>query len=191
MMISGRPKKQLSITFPQRAEEIISDITFFVDKVMSRLYRLIVPQGFDIAELMHQRLMHDGKRVQAIRDEMKGLAETYNRYLDLQNEWQRREKRIKRVAAILVEDKHSGCLLTSAKQLRDELPLWEAMKEYLQYVPEARIAELEDFFHAVMLEGNANRQAIESALKRHPETFKVRKSKRDKFISLKDAAKDE
>ncbi len=63
------------------------------------------------------------------------------------------------------------------------------MKEYLQYVPEARIAEMEDFFGAVKIP-NANRQAMESALKRHPETFKIRKDKRDKYISLKERAKE-
>jgi hypothetical protein len=63
------------------------------------------------------------------------------------------------------------------------------MKEYLQHVPEARIGEMEDFFETVKMP-NANRQAMESALKRHPETFKIRKDKRDKFISLKSRAKE-
>jgi hypothetical protein len=189
MMSPGRPRKEPEIFPLPRAEQTISNITSFVDKVISRLYRLVVPQGFDIAEQMKQRLMHEGKRIQVIRDEMKKLAESYNRYVDLQNEWNRREKRIRRIAAVLVED--SGQLMIPAKHLREELPLWEAMKEYLQYVPEARIAELEAFFEGVMTMDNANRQAIESALKRHPEAFKTRKNKREKFISLRDSAKDD
>jgi hypothetical protein len=77
----------------------------------------------------------------------------------------------------------------SPKQCRDNLSLWEAMKEYLQYVPEARIAETEAFFEAVQMP-NANRQSMESALKRHPETFKIRKDNREKYISLKSRAKE-
>ena len=67
--------------------------------------------------------------------------------------------------------------------LRATLPLWQAMREYLSFVPEARIAELEDFFQQISF-AEGNRQAIESALKRHPKVFRTRKKKREKFIAL-------
>ncbi len=69
----------------------------------------------------------------------------------------------------------------SAKELRSNLPLWEAMKEYLQHIQEARIGEMEEFFSHVGYE-EGNRQAIESALKRHPKEFHVRKRKREKYL---------
>jgi len=45
------------------------------------------------------------------------------------------------------------------------------VKEYLHFVPEARIREIEDFFQRSVGIIELNRQAIESAIKRHPETF--------------------
>jgi hypothetical protein len=72
----------------------------------------------------------------------------------------------------------SETVAKTAGELREDLALWEAMKEYLQHIPKARIAEMP----------NASRQAMESALKRHPETFKVTKDRRDKYISLKGQA---
>jgi len=205
MIRPGRPFKLASAIILPRAEQIISDITLLLDEVISRLYAHFVPSHFDILEDMRQRLSHECKRVQAVREDMKGLAESYNRFLDLRDEWLRREKRIKRIVGVLGEAEHGDMMredkepnypittvvLTPASELRKELPLWEAMKEYLQYVPEARIAEMEEFFgfFGVNME-NANRQAMESALKRHPETFKIRKQKREKYISLKDHAKE-
>jgi hypothetical protein len=97
---------------------------------------------------------------------------------------------------MLIDDIDSGIPTTSTAitpdSLRAELPLWEAMREYLHYVPEARIADMEEFFGSefgVNLNG-ANRQAIESALKRHPEAFKTHKKGREKYISLREKARD-
>ncbi len=174
-----------------------------IDTVMLWLHTLYVPDLFDIAESMRQRLMHECKRLTIVRNDMKAVAEAYNHFVDLREEQLRREKRIKRIIGVLGPTEHrrmmeedmepdyplSTASTTPAKELREQVALWEAMKEYLQYVPEARIAEMEGFFANADMP-NANRQAMESALKRHPETFKVRKDKRDKYISLKDRAKE-
>jgi hypothetical protein len=183
--------------------KIDSDITFSIDKVASRLYRDLVPDRFEVAERMRQRLLHECKSIAASRERIKSDIEAYHRVVDELGQVSRREKRVNsiigvlgldEIARIYEEENDLRSALNSAAtvsptQLQDSLSLWEAMKEYLQHVPEARIGEMEDFFETVKLP-NANRQAMESALKRHPETFKIRKDKRDKFISLKSRAKE-
>ena len=160
---------------------------------------------------MKQRLVHECERLQAIQKEKTDLAAAYNRFLDLTEEQARREVRMQRIVAVLGKTEYyrmvqtepvnepdapngplTSQMIMEPDSLRENLALWEAMKEYLHYVPEARIVEIEEFLcypFGVGMEG-ANRQAIESALKRHPETFKTRKKGREKFISLKEKARE-
>jgi hypothetical protein len=192
---NGRPPKLRSKCFcAARAEGIISDITFFVDMVMSWLYSLPVLRGGHIEEAMRSRLEHEIERMGAINARMKELAMAYNEFLDLREEARTRKERLERLIGLLGQADEQPHLPRVAQfysgltpdELRSKLPLWEAMKEYLSFVPEARIGEMEEFFAAVgFTEGN--RQAMESALKRHASIFKIRKRKREKHISLKGA----
>ena len=153
--------------------------------------------------VLRQRLLHECKSIAASRERVKVDIEAYHRVVDELAQVSQREKRVNSIIGVLGVDEiariyedenelrsaiNSAATLSPA-QLQDSLSLWEAMKEYLQHVPEARIGDMEDFFETVKMP-NANRQAMESALKRHPETFKIRKDKRDKFISLKSRAKE-
>jgi hypothetical protein len=180
----------------QRAEEIISNITILLDTVVSRLYALgVKATQHPIERQMRQRLHHDVQRMQTIKDRMEELAGAYNEFQDLRDEGTTRKARIAILYGLIGDDNHNthgDWVETAARQvtgssdktLRSELPLWEAMKEYLRYVPEARISEMEEFFSHIGYD-EGNRQAIESALKRHPKEFHVRKQKREKFLSLK------
>ncbi len=151
---------------------------------------------------MRQRAEYQCKRLIQARQVMKDDFEAHQRYEDSFAEASRREKIISRIVGVLgpayeqLREKHQALgealdsvVDTDPKKLRKEISLWEAMVEYLQNTPEARIGEMEAFFEAVGLP-NSGRQAVESALKRHPETFKIRKDKRDKYISLKERAKE-
>jgi hypothetical protein len=172
--------------------------------VMMWLHTLSVPDLFDVVTSMKGRLKHECNRLTEIGKEMEPLASAYYRFIDLEKERAMREKRVQRLVAVLGKQTSdvlkqdsapdypiSGGIAFAVDYPREELPLWEAMKEYLHYVREARIAEMESFFGSVFgVDFPANRQAIESALKRHPETFKVRKNKREKFISLREKARD-
>ncbi len=144
---------------------------------------------------MRQRLHHEVQRAQEIKERMEALAHAYNEFLDLRAEYAARKTRAGILFGLIGDDIHSASPnwaetsaseLTggSANTLRSQLPLWEAMKEYLQHVPEARIGEMEEFFSHIGYD-EGNRQAMESALKRHPKEFRVRRKKREKFISLR------
>jgi len=143
---------------------------------------------------MRQRLHYEAQRAKEIKERMDGLAAAYNEFNDLRKEAAQRKAHMAILYGLIGDDLHTGNLdwvETSArafvggndKEMRSQLPLWEAMKEYLQYVPEARIGEMEEFFSHIGYE-EGNRQAIESALKRHPREFHVRKRKREKYLSL-------
>lgn len=207
MKHSGRPTRKPTTPRLRRAEELNLDSTFSVDTVESMLHNLSVPTSGDVQRGMIKRLIHECENLQKVTKEMDSIAEAYNRYVDLRNEQIRREKRMERIMAVVGDNginealkatgSHEGPVAASYKlgievdTLRDDLPVWEALKEYLHYVPEARIPEIEDFFGALGVNfGSVNRASIDSALKRHPETFKVRKQKREKLISLKETARD-
>ncbi len=142
--------------------------------------------------------------MQFVETRMKELAAAYNEFLDLRAEKTRRKQRMERLLALTGPwDWHSqsgdadytereaqritsmyATNATEFEKWRAHLPLWEAMREYLSFVPEARIAEMEQFFHHIGF-SEGNRQAIESALKRHPTVFRARRRKREKYLSLK------
>jgi len=170
---------------------------------MSKSYSDRVADKFEIAERMRQRLSHECKSIAQGRERIKPDIEAFHRVQDEMELIERREKRVNNILGTLglnetqrimnddpaLLDTISLAVAFSPSKLRDGLSLWEAMREYLQYVPEARIAEMEDFFEAVGMP-NANRQAMESALKRHKDVFKRRKDGREKYISLKSRAKE-
>lgn len=171
----------------------------FVDKILLLLYRISMPLLTDAQQAIKHRLKAACERVQEIRKEQDKLISAHERYLVLQTELRQQGKRIDRLAGLIgpnlfleteLGDKSNviGETVeshTSIHQLRDELALWEALQEYLLYAEEARIQDIQLFLDS--FEIKASREAIESALKRHPETFKSRKRGGTKLISLKGA----
>lgn len=171
-----------------------------IDKILFMLYRLTMPLLTDAQRTIKQRLLAACERVREIRAEQEKLASVYERYNILQRELKQQEKRIDRLAGLIgpnlflaaeLEDKSNviGDTVethTSLNQLREELSLWEAMVEYLSYAEEARIQDIQSFLESFGIA--ASREAIESALKRHPETFKAKKVGGTKLISLKKGA---
>jgi hypothetical protein len=194
-----RPRAGFNSVLP-RAEEIIGDITKTLDLVMILSYYSAVDINQPrlapdppVEKEMRMRLRYDAERMKAIEHRMQQLAASYNEFLDLRRESAERKEKMERLAALigpedgetiaLQNDPVYCSLQKDLAELRAALPLWEAMKEYLSFVSEARVGEMEDFFlHFGYSEGN--RQAIESALKRHPKEFRIRRRKREKYISL-------
>lgn len=205
MSRNGRPPKLQPLLPPlgAQAKEIDHHITIFLDNVMSWLYSYpAMPLATDVVEQMKQRLLHECEQIQKARKEMAKLATAYNRYVDLKTAQERSMRRVQRIMAVLGPAESGDAMKADESDVigetvepvttlsRHDLPVWEAMKEYLLHVREARIAEIERFLYDAMALSNVNRQAIESALKHHPETFRTRRKKREKYILLKDGAVD-
>ena len=161
-----------------------------------------MPLHTDVLLQMKKRLAHECQRIQSARQEMAKIADKYNRYIDLYAEQERRMQRVQRIGAMLegdnklvdaIEQDRSEVIIRTIEPMTwpgsDELPLWETMKEYLLYAKEARIEEIVTFLLGLKIK-TANRQAIESALKKHPETFGTRKRGHEKHIFLKDGITD-
>lgn len=203
MLTPGRPIAN-RIAFPlwpnNEIEATFSRQYFFIDTVLSKLFNGFVPLLTDAIDSLKQQLVSDCQRVLEIRDEKRKYADAYNRYVALQSELQEKATRIDELAGMLgpagllkaeLED-HTNAISdtlevhTTIEQLRNELPLWKAVRWYVAYSGEARINDVILFLQALVVDG-ANRNAIESALRRHPETFRIRMAKREKYLSLKGA----
>ena len=181
-------------------ESIFSRRYFFLYKVLSECSNRFVPLLTDALDSLKQQLISECQRILTIRDEKRKYADAYNRYVALQKELQERATRIDELAGMLgpkgllkaeLEDQ-TGTISdtlethTAIAQLRNELPLWKAVRWYVSYAGEARINDVILFLKALGVD-SANRSAIESALRKHPETFNIRTAKREKYLSLKGA----
>jgi hypothetical protein len=187
----------LTLDKPSAQTKINQNSTNFIDKILCLLYRLTMPLLTDAQRAIKQRLVAACERVRELRTEQKTLASAYERYNILQRELKQQEKRIDRLAGLIgpklflaaeIEDTSDVIIdmvetHTTIDQLRNELSLWEAMVEYLAYAEEARIQDIQTFLESFGF--TASREAVESALKRHPETFKTKKRGGTKLVSLK------
>lgn len=203
MLTPGRPiSSRVLLQFWQDSEleATFSRHYFFIDKVLSKWSNRFVPLLTDALDSLKQQLVSECQRILAIRNEKRKYADAYNRYVALQRELQERATRIDELAGMLgpngllateIEDSTNAVsdtleTHTAIAQLRNELPLWKAVRWYVAYAGEARINDVILFLQALKVEG-ANRNAIESALRKHPETFNIRMAKREKYLSLKGA----
>ena len=124
-----------------------------------------------ILKAMKQRVQYEAKQLQAIETEVDGLAEKYHRYNELSDIAREKARLLDRLEA----------MIGKTDQLK-YLKLWEVLELYLTFVPEAQVADILGFFDWIGYK--SNRQAIESTIKTHKDTFAVRKDGWDRFISL-------
>ncbi len=114
-------------------------------------------------------------------------------FQDLERDAKMREDRARRIVELLGEDKFLDTrkeMLNGKNMGRevmvttdDKSPLWEAMKTIVEHVTELQVIDLQDTL--LHFGRKVTRQAIESALKAHKETFHTVVRGREKFVSLK------
>jgi hypothetical protein len=176
--------------------KINTEATNMLDNVASKAHHLDVPSIVDVQEMMRQRLEHECASIQPLRKEMDKLASAYNRYLDLKGEIDSRSKRIQRIMGVLGDEylfemcgsdepiASETNLQGHPDNLRADLPLWRAVREYLLVAGEAKVGDVQQFLETMNFE-KCGRQAIESALRSHDSVFRIVRRGRDKYISLK------
>lgn len=163
-------------------------------------YIQIMPMYVDVYNTLQQRLVHACRSVREIRDRMSTLAAGYNEFVDLRSQLGRYTEQINVLKGVfgpgyveaVTNDKsdvvgETAEITPTWKEMRDGMPLWVALREYLSAAGEARVGEAEEFLNWLKFP-NVRRQSIESVLRRHPETFRVRKGGKEKYISLKQGA---
>jgi hypothetical protein len=157
----------------------------------------------DAIGALNDELVRECRYVLKLRSEKKQYAEAYNRFVAIQKELQEHERKIEELAGIMGDKWNESDSQDDADtivnifdparigvdpwQFRNELPLWKAIRWYVGYAGEARINDVLTFLVKTCGIKGANRNAVESALRLHPETFNIRRNKREKFISLKGA----
>jgi len=147
----------------------------------------------DIEKGLKQQVSEDVRQLRANYTEQGKLRKHVIRYRDLEREAKSREDRIRRATALIgVDDftdvakdlKAGDDASTSITLILDpDLPLWLLMQAVVEQTSEIQVIELQ---HALEHFGRkTSRQAIESALAAHKETFQTVVRSRDKFVSLK------
>jgi hypothetical protein len=158
----------------------------------------------DVYKLMQKRLLNECRRIRSIRHEMEDLASAYLRYKDLEEDLAKRRHSsssllglfgpalvadTKKVAATMEAD-DLACLEETLKErrspeeLREELTVWRAVREYVRLAGESSIVDIQQFLEWVGIK-NVTRQAIESALRQHKEDFEISKRGHEKYVALK------
>jgi hypothetical protein len=147
----------------------------------------------DIEKRLGQQYTEDAKQLKKNYSEQNKLRPAVLRFDDLEREAKAREERMARVIMLVGEDKFEDTrreLLRGLDMSREittntpeKLPLWLAMKAIVEQVSDLQVIDLQDTLTHFGLD--ASRQAIESALASHRETFETKVRGRDKFVSLK------
>jgi hypothetical protein len=152
-----------------------------------------------VAAVLYSRFTAECKRLKANQKEMSKLAEAYFAYRDLLHKQEEIRTRILKIFGVLgqhspsVPDPKFAKLISpkpiTTEDIRKELKLWEILELYLEALDDgATVSDFKNFLHLVDLPTTP--QAIESAIKAHPELFQEKQSEgRGKVLVLrKDSA---
>lgn len=146
-----------------------------------------------------QRLILECEEVLSERKIQEDLAPHHLRYVDSKKRSKGHWKRIMYILRILGPEQvakigksdQTGILReiadnpSQSADARVRLPLWKAMREFLSEEGESRVADITAYLEAKGY-ANLSRQIIESAIRRHAETFGVRTRKRERLVFLKE-----
>jgi hypothetical protein len=184
MRILSASKKQYKI-----------DARLFIASVALPLYANLVPGIPHVYDSLRHQVKLDAKKLAAVNGELGNLHEAYLRYRELLEERSSLEDRLRVSHSIignvdgddseLLQDLRDdqGLEVSAVEEMRKTTPLWKVIREIIRHTEKIRIVDLEIQLHAFGY--GVTRQAIESAIKTHPSTFRDTKRSREKFVSLK------
>jgi len=148
---------------------------------------------------MYRRFLHECKLLRTNEKELKRLADAYFRYRDLLHEQQRIRALILKIFGVLgVQSPDvtpdlarliSPKPITSLEVREDlQLKLWEVLELFLASLDDkATVADFRDFLFKLDWPAPATAQAVDSAVKAHPELFEEKTEGREKFLTLKES----
>jgi hypothetical protein len=176
-------------------QESKTEAKYALDLFASRLLELLNVKAKTLISAMQNRIGHDHEQIELLEKRQAELSTAYNQYLDVQKQIKEHEQSIEKIGGLVgyslygnVDDPQTSDEADEHDQQRrwrDNLQLWEAIEQYLRFVPEreSRVREIMEFLELVEFE--CSRQSIEAAIKAHPKVFRIQKRKNEKFISLK------
>ena len=147
---------------------------------------------------IQSRLLHECRSMRSAQKEMQELAAAYNRYVDLDRQMEDCRHRMSTIMRLLGPKRVADTIRTddaaflrqtlemypSLQEPRKGLKLWRAVREYLRVAGNSRVGDVQAFLEWLGIK-NVTRQAIESALRQHKETFQVSTTGRQRYVGLK------
>jgi len=190
---------RLPVYKPEANKESKNNAQLALDLFAAHLVQLSDVKANVLISAMNNRLQHDREQISQLEKRQADLSSIYNQYLDIQAQIHAHEQSIDKIEGLIAPSLYGTGAYTEAqseseledqyraKELRRRLQLWEAIEQYLRFVPdrESRVREILDFLELV--EFDCSRQSVEAAIKAHPKVFRVQKRKNEKYISLKGA----
>ena len=182
--------------------------------ILNRLTTIVLYCSFnDMSNAYHavsslyRRFGHECKRFNANHEDMERLSESYFRYRELLHEQERLSEGILRIFGVLgvhspetsekTADRIRRTLRLSprepinSKDVRNRLKLWEILELFLSAMDNtATISDFQDFLYLLDINEGRERvsaQAINSAIKTHPELFQERVEGNQKVVVLRSA----
>jgi hypothetical protein len=146
----------------------------------------------DIKERLAQQYDADYEYLEKNYEEQNALLAQVRKFNDLEREAKVRRERAARIIGVLGQQKfrdRDEDLKRKRSSERgiyfdtEDIPLWGLMAAIVEQVPEIQVVDL---LAALEYFGRkASRQAVESALASHKDTFETKVRNREKFVSLK------
>jgi hypothetical protein len=145
----------------------------------------------EIERRLRQQRDADVKQLRSNYAEQNKFHRAVLRFRDLEHDARVRKERIDSIATLIGGEKlkdqpehlasdNDAC--NEPSPVANKLPLWMAMRVIVEQVSEIQVVELQDALAYFGMK--ASRQAVESALASHRETFKTEPRGRSKFVSL-------
>jgi len=171
----------MTISFTQ--ERVLDFLASFLDAID-------VASLSEIQRRMYDQLLTESARLRNLFTEESFLRSSIEQYRRVRNDIKVAQRRANQLAALIGPDKlkkQKGIdpeVLKQAEESMTRVALWAAIGLILEQVPELRIVELHQMLQKLGFK--ASRQAVESAIDYHKETFQTRATeKREKFVSLR------
>jgi len=153
-----------------------------------------MPNVLDVVEKLKRRMARDVVMIDESRKKLETLQPVIEQADDLRIAIENADMRIRRVVRMIGNEQSRSILerTLAGKEYLDrhnqstpseKVSLWAFLQEYLQIVKEARVGDIVAFLQAVGID-YAQRQTIESVIRRKPREFKITKRDGQKFVSL-------
>lgn len=147
----------------------------------------------DVVCTLYHRFDHECRHLAEISDEMNKLSKAYFRYSDLRRERERVRAHIVKIHGVLGKfspkvtpefAKEISHRPVMSDETRRDLKIWEILELFLSAKEgKASIRDFQGFLS--FMEIDATPQAVESAIKVHPEMFETNVEGREKFVTLR------
>lgn len=180
------------------------DYRKYLTYLLSGFNVLGVARFKDIIRGLSAQTLRKSDELTKDREEMNKLRDAYQRYRELSEQADAKERTLKIGLALLLctptkDDLKDGAYIRATHQAQEAFgvpvesrelelsaySLWRVIREVVRQAGTLRVFELEEHLRAFGVK--ATRPAIESALTTHSKEFRITKNGREKFVSLKGA----